>query len=195
MRFRVIEPAMVEPITLEAARLHLRLDLDYDPEVPANPEDALVASLITAARQWCETFIGQALAPQTIEAAADAFGAELALPLGPVIEVTEVAYIDANGATTELPSSDYSFDAFTGCLGLAYGAAWPSTRAHTNAVVVRYRAGYTAAQIPQPIVQAMLLLVGHWFANREESVVGVSITEAPMASKALLQPYRCALGV
>ncbi|WP_338494289.1 head-tail connector protein [Erwinia aphidicola] len=37
---------------------------------------------------------------------------------------------------------------------------------------------------------AMLLLIGHWYANRETVGVGVSTTEVPFAVEALLQPYR-----
>lgn len=36
---------------------------------------------------------------------------------------------------------------------------------------------------------AMLLLIGHWFANRE-AVTANSASEVPLAVEALLQPYR-----
>ena len=36
------------------------------------------------------------------------------------------------------------------------------------------------------VEQAILLLVGHWYANREEVVVGVSATQVPMGVQALL---------
>ena len=37
---------------------------------------------------------------------------------------------------------------------------------------------------------AMLLIIGHWYANREAVVVGVSASELPMAVKALIEPYQ-----
>ncbi len=37
---------------------------------------------------------------------------------------------------------------------------------------------------------AMLLLIGHWYANRETVSVGQTVAEAPFAVEALLQPYR-----
>lgn len=37
---------------------------------------------------------------------------------------------------------------------------------------------------------AMLLLVGHWYENREASVVGQSVAKLPMAVESFLQPYR-----
>lgn len=39
------------------------------------------------------------------------------------------------------------------------------------------------------IEQAMLLLIGHWYAHRE-SVADVSMSEVPHGVHALLQPYR-----
>ncbi|HGJ5855652.1 head-tail connector protein [Arsenophonus nasoniae] len=40
------------------------------------------------------------------------------------------------------------------------------------------------------IETAMLLLVGHWNANRETVVVGESATKIPLAVEELLQPYK-----
>ncbi|MBY5942774.1 head-tail connector protein [Halomonas sp. DP5N14-9] len=37
---------------------------------------------------------------------------------------------------------------------------------------------------------AMLLLIGHWYENREAVVVGTITSEVPMAVEALIQPYR-----
>lgn len=42
---------------------------------------------------------------------------------------------------------------------------------------------------------AILLILGHLYANREEVVVGTSVTQIPMASQHLLQPYRVCMGV
>ena len=40
------------------------------------------------------------------------------------------------------------------------------------------------------IKHAMLLLVGHWYANRESVVVGASVEKVPVAHEYLLYPYR-----
>jgi hypothetical protein len=40
------------------------------------------------------------------------------------------------------------------------------------------------------ITTAMLLLIGHWYANRESVVVGTITSELPMAVEALIAPYR-----
>jgi len=47
-------------------------------------------------------------------------------------------------------------------------------------------------EIPQPIRAAMLLLIGHLYANREAVNVGNIVTTVPLAVDALLAPYRVA---
>ena len=44
------------------------------------------------------------------------------------------------------------------------------------------------------IKSAILLILGHLYANREEVVPG-SVTKVPFGAHALLQPYRVGLGV
>lgn len=85
---------------------------------------------------------------------------------------TDVYFVD----TTSLP----------GRVGLAYGQDWPTdATAGIGAVQVNYVAGYGAASaVPQTIKHAMLLLIGHWYVNRE--AVGPSMSAAPMAVDSLL---------
>jgi hypothetical protein len=54
---------------------------------------------------------------------------------------------------------------------------------------VRYRAGY-AGDIPSGIRVAILLMIGHWYANREAVVVGTITSELPMAVDRLLWGHR-----
>ena len=71
-------PPAVEPVSLAQAKLRLRLDGDA--------EDALVASLITAARMTVERKAGLALVEQGWTLTFDAWprGREIAIPLAPV---------------------------------------------------------------------------------------------------------------
>lgn len=47
-----------------------------------------------------------------------------------------------------------------------------------------------ALLLDDDITTAMLLLIGHWHANREAVAVGVSTQELPIAVNALTLPYR-----
>lgn len=47
-----------------------------------------------------------------------------------------------------------------------------------------------ALVINDAVRSAMLLMIGHWYVNREAVVIGSIPAEVPMAVTALLQPYR-----
>lgn len=49
-----------------------------------------------------------------------------------------------------------------------------------------------AIALSKSIQQGALLLIGHWYANRETVAVGVSAVELPMATNALWNPHRWA---
>ncbi|MFI3308931.1 head-tail connector protein [Ewingella allii] len=47
-----------------------------------------------------------------------------------------------------------------------------------------------ALLLDDDIRSAMLLCIGHWYANREGVVIGETAVNLPLAVQALLQPYR-----
>lgn len=172
----------MEPLTIDEVKLHLRLNDD-------TTEDAWIADRIVAAREWCENYTGKALAWQTIELYGSGFpsGQGFRLPMAPIVSVTSVTYKDSAG--TESTFTDYIADTVNGWVVPAYGKSWPSfTPYPVNPVKVTYVAGYDSA--PQVVKQAMLLLIGHWYENREAVVIGTISTEIQFTVKALLSQYR-----
>jgi uncharacterized phiE125 gp8 family phage protein len=160
-------------------------------------EDNLLSVLITAAREYCEGYTGRALATQTIEAYLDEFpcGDCIELPRPPLQSVTSVKYTDSAGTeTTMTVTTQYLVDADSdvGRIVLPYGVSWPSfTEYPVNPIKIKYVCGYYASNlIPKSIKQAMLLLIGHWYANREAVLTGSISKEIEFAVKALLSMYR-----
>ena len=160
-------------------------------------EDDLINALITAAREYCEGVTGRALATQTIEAYLNDFPCqnEIELPKAPLQSVTSIKYKDNAGTeTTMTANTQYIVDleSDVGRIVLPYGENWPSFTPYTvNPVKIQFVAGYTTANpIPKSIKQAMLLLVGHWYENREAINVGNITKEIEFAVKALLSMYR-----
>jgi len=180
MGWKVITPP-TEPVTLADARLHLR--------VTDTAEDTLISALITAAREYCEHYLQRAVGAQTLELALDEFpeGA-IELPMGPVASITSIKYIDENQAEQTLSGSAYTLDDYSEKSWAipAYDTEWPETLEAANVVKVRYVAGST----PSAVIAAMKLIIGHLYENREQSIVGVSITELPLGVKALLDTKR-----
>lgn len=178
-----VEPAQ-EPITTAEAKAHLRVSHSSD--------DTLIDALVTAARKVAENELGRSLLTQTWVKTLDGFQDAIELPYPPIQAVSSIDYVDDDGATQRLSSSSYAVDISSepGWIMPAYGYDWPSTREEINAVTVTYTAGYaSAADVPQPIKHWILLMVGHYYENREASVQQISMTPLPFVA-ALLDPFR-----
>ncbi|RJG06253.1 hypothetical protein D3870_09730 [Noviherbaspirillum cavernae] len=181
MNLRLIAPATEDPISLNEARLHVRLIVD-PADTSAHPDDSLIKSLIAAAGQRAEHLTGRALMTQTWELALDRFAPVIELDKSPVQSIGSVKYLDGNGALQTLDPSAYVLDDFSepGRLLPATGRSWPATLGQINAVRIQFTAGYeNAAEVPQAIRQWMLLLIGTLYENRESVIVGASIQELP----------------
>jgi uncharacterized phiE125 gp8 family phage protein len=159
-------------------------------------EDSLVASLITAARIYGEKYTGRGFATQTVIAYLDDFPSEdyIELPKAPLQSVTSVKYKDTAGTeTTMTVTTQYIVDSDrqVGRIVLPYGVTWPTATLYTvNPISITYVAGYTS--LPQPLKQAMLLMIGNWYENRENSpeIIGGSYNEIGFHAKALMDMYR-----
>lgn len=178
-----------EPVTTAEAKTHLR--------VTTSDDDTYIGTLITVARRHVETITGRALINQTWDYFLDNFppGDKIVIPLPRLSSVTSVKYTDKDNVQTTLAASKYIVDTNNepGQIVLAYGESWPTfTQKPINAVEIRFVAGYGsgAANVPEGIKQAMLLLIAHWYENREPVNIGNIVTEIPETINALLWPYR-----
>lgn len=181
MALKLITAATVEPITLTLTKLHLRVD--------HTDEDTLISALISAAREYCEGFQRRSIAVQTWELTMDSFPLEIRLPQPPLVSVTYIKYKDKDGSEMTLSASDYvvNSDEEPGKVVLAYGKSWPYVTLYpTGAIKVRYLAGYTTELVPLRTKQAMLLLIGSWYENREAVNIGKVAAPVPFAVDALL---------
>ncbi len=182
LRWKVTTEATADPITVEDAKHHCRVDTHDD--------DAYIKSLIEAATTWCENIQGRAYITQTITAKYDAFPGYFELPRPPLQSVTSITYVDQDGTTQTVDSSTYVVDTHSepGRITRAYEKEWPyDVRAIENAVVVTYVAGYGApADVPERIKHAIRLMVAHWYEHREMAMVGVSISKIPASVMSLL---------
>lgn len=172
-----------EPVTLEEARAHLRLD--------ATAEDGLLAALITAARGALEGQTRRAFVTQGWRLVLNQWpGAEVTLPLAPVSAVTAVTLHDTDGDHAVDPSAYETALAGDAPL-LACVAGWPAPVKRIAGISIDFTAGYgAAANVPQPLKLAILLLATHWFENREPVSLGETGRELPLDVASLIAPYR-----
>jgi uncharacterized phiE125 gp8 family phage protein len=167
----ITEPA-VEPVSLEDMQEHLRVETDG-----TNPDDDVITTLISVAREFVERFSNRALITQTWELALDAFPDcdYIALPYPPLQSVTSVKYYDTDETESTFSSDDYQVDTYSepGRIVLAYGEVWPSETLRTaNGVIVRYIAGFgdAASDVQSRYKQAIKLVAAHLYENREDSM-------------------------
>lgn len=64
-----------------------------------------------------------------------------------------------------------------------------------DAAVLAGTAGEQPMVVNSLVRAAILLILGHLHANREDVVVGTIATELPQGSRSLLAPYRVGMGV
>lgn len=177
-----------EPITLTEAKSYSRVEVSDD--------DALIASLMIAARQQCETITRRALITQTWELILDEFpgNGRIEIPLPPLQSVTSITYLDSAGASQVLSTDVYKVDtaSLPGKITLKSGQSWPSTYDESAAVMIRFVAGYgAAADVPDGIKSWLKLRVTTMYEHREESQIGTSIVDMPRDfTIGLLDPYR-----
>jgi uncharacterized phiE125 gp8 family phage protein len=175
-----------EPVTLAEAKAQLRLT-SYE-----TSEDTYIEGLIPVCRAWCEAFANRAYCTQTVVARYTGFGHKMVLPLNPVISITSITYIDSNGDTHTVDASNYNLDNYSDPAFIYpdYNYTWPTPRQDYNCVTVTYQAGYDADpsdtdDVPYPVKQAIKMLVGHYYNNREQVVQG-ALTEVPLGVYSLL---------
>lgn len=171
---RVTQPT-AEPITVDEAKVHLRVD--------GNLEHDYIEALVIVAREYVETVLGLSLMPCEWLMITDASDS-IALPMGPVTAVAwvkdssddPISYVSTLDQKVELSGA-------SGLVQIRYAAGCAALDAEAN--VAR-------AAVPALFKQAIKLIVGHLYENREDVVVGSGLTASklPVGVNAILSPHR-----
>lgn len=175
------------PVALDEVKTHLRVD--------HADEDALMARLMAAATAHVDGHagvLGQALITQTWEVDASAWRCgPLALSPGPVQAIVAIAITSPDGSAEAVPMEGYRIDAM-GTVRPVSTVSIPTLPSEDHTLTVRFRAGFgdTPAHVPEPIRHAIILLVAHWYHNREAVVVGAQPGQVPLTVDRLLAPMR-----
>lgn len=180
------QPAEEAPVTLEDVKVHCRVDHSED--------DTLLEGLMGAATAHLDGWagvLGRALVTQTWSQRFSGFTDRLRLPVGPVVSVSSLTYFDGDNVQQTLSTSVYDLlhDALGAYVARKPGQTWPGAYDRPDAITVTYVSGADAAEVPAPIKAAILLLVGHWYANRE-AVSAEAMKDLPLAVDSLVRPYR-----
>jgi hypothetical protein len=209
---RIAGEAVDEPISLDDAKLHLRVD--------GNTDDVLIGLMITSARTSCEGRMQRSILPQSWMLTQSSFRQpwfeesghlhhgltfnpawyrarchgspdSIVLPHPPIRAITSVTYLDATLQRVTMDPSAYRLAVVGEKLALLrpVGAPWPHTAREPDAVTIVYDAGWPdASQIPAPIISWIKLRLGALYENREEFAAGQPVPELGFAD-GLLDPY------
>lgn len=192
------------PITLEEARAHLRLDATGSP--PTHPDDAMIEGMVEAARDYIEDYTEQVWSARSFTQSLEAFpNGPIELGLGPHIDLVSIAYLDESKVSQTIDLDNVVIDPYHD-RALVYPAvdyAWPRTYPSPIAITITFIAGFgpTAESpiqnvhpVPKSVKQAALLILGHLYENREDTVEK-ALASIPLGALSLIQRHRIRQGV
>lgn len=167
-------------ITLDEIKAHLRIE--------HTDEDTYLSHLSSAAIAKIENDTDYQLTPKSLVHRVSQFTDSIRLPKFPVVDVTAITYQDDTNQTQTVSSWQLVHYPTYAELHAYFDEVWPRSNGRPNSVEIEYEVGGDVA--PVEIKQSALLLIGHWYANRETVVIGATPASLPMAYESLIQPYR-----
>jgi uncharacterized phiE125 gp8 family phage protein len=209
MGLEVSTAPTIEPVTLIEVKDFLR--------VTGTDDDALISELIVAARRAGEDFTRRTFITTTYKLSLDDWpsgstvddglregtriGADLrsearwlGLPKPPLQTVTSVTTFDDGDVATVWPASSYFVDATSepGRIVPRSGQTFPTATRVANGIEIVFKAGYgnNAQDVRREIRQGILMLIAHYYEQREPVVVGESVARTPAGVEALWRPFR-----
>jgi uncharacterized phiE125 gp8 family phage protein len=178
-----------EAVSLADVKMAQKIDVD--------DEDTILAAFLRAAIGHIESYSGKLLTQKIVTQRVNAFpsdNAPIRLWAGPAQEILEVTYDDAAGDNQTLTDTDFRLIGGNDNLLLPLsGADWPTCSSGHGNISITYVAGYGPTDRERvQLVQAVILLFGHWNTNREAVALASRSTniELPLGVVALVKPFR-----
>jgi len=185
-----------EPVSVDDVKTHLRIS--------SSDDDTYIQNiLIPTARSMVENMSQRAILTQTWDLYLDEFPGSseepIYVPRPPLQSVSYIKYIDTNGDEQTWSSDEYQVDTNNEPARIypAYGYTWPSARDEAGAVRIQFVAGYADDtddsdfdKIPKELLHAIYLLVGHWYENREATLVGSISKEIEFSVMSLINAVK-----
>ena len=189
-RFELITAPAAEPITVTDAKKQMRIEHSDD--------DALIARLINVAIGFVDVrgALGKAMITQTWGEWLAPNPSVVYLSLGPVQSVSAIKYYDTDNALQTATLSNFHVLGTSGrtLVSPKTGYAWPTTFQRDDAIKIEYVIGYgdAATDIPETIRHALLMLVSHYYENRENELIGTTSKTLPYGFDDLIGMERAA---
>ena len=180
-----------------------------------NADDAWLQSALDAAQEYAENHIDRAVQLTRWRLYFDQWPrVDICLPRGPIRAIEAVRYIDIDGAEQMLMPDQFHTSANSTDGRVRFKSGLPSLKDNDglSQVHVQFITGYgqyiptagyphafplvyqsatpSAYEVPKVLRQAMQMLVGFWYENRETVAVGTITSDMPHAATDLLHQLR-----
>lgn len=179
-----ILPIGTEPVSLVEAKTQVRMTND-------DSEDLFIASLIMPARAYVERLTRFFWVAVAREETFGAWGEFLEIYRRPITSVDEIAYVDADGANATYEGFIAPVGKFPLRISPGIDNSFPALGTG-GAITVSYTSGALDAWSEEYLIgkRAMLLLIGDWFENRENFVLGTISQGVQFALDRLIDALR-----
>ena len=160
--------------------------------VGTSDDDAVIGSLIAAARGQVEALARCVLISQTWRVTLDAWPIKGRIPmrLGPLKDVVAARVFSETGVAITVDAECFIIDAF----GRIHTPLWslPVPGRAAGGIELDVLAGFgpAASNVPDVLRHAVRTLVAHWYDNRGLAAIGGSVALLPGSVNAMIAGYR-----
>ena len=187
-RIVLVTPPAAEPLTLSEVKAQLRVE--------HNDDDTLIARLIQTAVDYIDVVgtLGKAMISQTWGEWIAPNPSTVLLSLGPVQSVSAIKFYDTDNVLQTATLSDFFVLGTKGktIIRPKPSKAWPTTFDRDDAIKIEYVIGFggSPSDVPQTVRHGLMMLVAHWYENRENELIGTSSKTLPHGFEALMDYER-----
>jgi len=188
-RSLTLTDSTIQVLTTSEAKQHLR--------VANNADDTYIDNLIFAATKMAESYCNIQIMKTDCIQISDCWEDTFELYQSPVqnsgkLSIESIKYYDGDNVRQIWHELNYIVDkSYTPArISLAPNKNYPTIAKRLDSIEIKYQSGYEiVSEVPKLLKQAILILVGQWYENRQEAIVGRSVGTIPMTATYILDRY------
>jgi uncharacterized phiE125 gp8 family phage protein len=181
----LLTPPETEPLSVSDAKAYMRVEVDDD--------DVLIASLIAAARSHVEALGRCALLTQTWRLVLDGWPPDgrIKPKFSPLSAIAAARVYDEAGTAHTIDPENFVLDAAQNMIAVR-SCSLPQPGRATAGIEIDVVVGFgdAGSDVPPPLMQALRMLLAHWYDNRGLIAIGASIAVMPPSVNALIASHR-----